>query len=54
MKLRSPLNFKSWIDENRHLLKPPVGNKVVYDDGDFMLMVAGGPTSRKDYHVDPL
>ena len=54
MKLRSPLNFKSWIDENRHLLKPPVGNKVVYDDGDFMVMVVGGPNSRKDYHVDPV
>ncbi len=54
MKLRSPLNFKSWIDKNRHLLKPPVGNKVVYDDGDFMVMVVGGPNSRKDYHVDPV
>ena len=54
MKLESPLNFKNWIDENRHLLKPPVGNKVVYDDGDFMVMVVGGPNSRKDYHVDPV
>ena len=54
MKLRSPLNFKSWIDKNRHLLKTPVGNKVVYDDGDFMVMVVGGPNSRKDYHVDPV
>ena len=47
-----PLNFKNWIEENRHLLKPPVGNKVVYEDGDFMIMVVGGPNSRKDYHVD--
>ena len=54
MKLESPLNFKNWIDKNRHLLKPPVGNKVVYDDGDFMVMVVGGPNSRKDYHVDPV
>ena len=54
MKLNSPLNFKNWIEENRHLLKPPVGNKVVYDDGDFMVMVVGGPNSRKDYHVDPV
>ena len=54
MKLNSPLNFKNWINQNRHLLKPPVGNKVVYDDGDFMIMVVGGPNSRKDYHVDPV
>jgi 3-hydroxyanthranilate 3,4-dioxygenase len=47
------LNLKRWIDENRHFLKPPVGNKRVFRDGDFVIMVVGGPNSRKDYHVDP-
>ena len=51
-KLVSPLNFKDWIDENRHLLKPPVGNKVVWKDGDYIIMVVGGPNSRKDYHYN--
>jgi len=51
-KLVSPLNFKDWINENRHLLKPPVGNKVVWKDGDFIIMVVGGPNSRKDYHYN--
>ncbi|MEO0895856.1 MAG: 3-hydroxyanthranilate 3,4-dioxygenase [Bacteroidota bacterium] len=47
------LNFKEWIDENRHLLKPPVGNKVIYQDtDDFIVMVVGGPNSRKDYHYN--
>ena len=54
MPLIPPLNFKKWIEENRNLLKPPVGNKMVYEDGDFMIMVVGGPNSRKDYHVDPV
>jgi len=46
-------NFKDWIDRNRHLLKPPVGNKRVFRDTEFIIMVVGGPNSRKDYHVDP-
>ena len=54
MNIRPPINFKKWIKENRSLLKPPVGNKVIYQDGDFMVMVVGGPNSRKDYHVDPV
>ncbi|MEL7341929.1 MAG: 3-hydroxyanthranilate 3,4-dioxygenase, partial [Bacteroidota bacterium] len=49
----SVLNFQHWIDENRHLLKPPVGNKVVYQDtDDFIIMVVGGPNARKDYHYN--
>ncbi len=50
--MRIPLNFKNWINENRDLLKPPVCNKVVWEDSDFIIMVVGGPNSRKDYHVD--
>ena len=47
-----PINFKEWIEENRHMLKPPVCNKVVYEDTEFIIMVVGGPNTRKDYHVD--
>ncbi len=48
-------NLHKWIDDNRHLLKPPVGNAQLWKDEhpEFMVMVIGGPNSRKDFHVDP-
>ena len=52
MSVRRPFNFKKWIDEHRHLLKPPVGNQCVYQDAEFIIMVVGGPNSRKDFHFD--
>ena len=45
-------NLQRWIDQHREVLRPPVGNKRVFADGDFIIMVVGGPNSRQDYHVD--
>jgi len=53
MRELQAFNFRRWIDEHRHLLKPPVGNKLVFTDSEFIIMVVGGPNSRKDFHVDP-
>ncbi len=52
MSQLAPLNLKVWIDEHRHLLRPPVGNKLIWN-GDFMVMVVGGPNQRSDFHVNP-
>jgi 3-hydroxyanthranilate 3,4-dioxygenase len=49
----TPFNLRQWIDRHRAELRPPVGNKRVFRDSEFIVMVVGGPNSRKDFHVDP-
>jgi 3-hydroxyanthranilate 3,4-dioxygenase len=48
-----PFNLRRWIDDNRGSLKPPVGNKLLFQDSAFIIMAVGGPNSRKDFHHDP-
>jgi 3-hydroxyanthranilate 3,4-dioxygenase len=47
-----PINFRKWIDENRHLLKPPVGNRQIWENREFMVTVVGGPNARTDFHIN--
>ncbi len=51
--IASPFNLQQWIDEHRHLLKPPVGNQQIFKgNDDYIVMIVGGPNSRKDYHYN--
>lgn len=50
--LMPPINLKAWIEEHRNLLKPPVGNKMIWQDSEFMVMAVGGPNQRQDFHVE--
>lgn len=52
MNSLTAFNFRKWIDDHRHLLKPPVCNQQVFEENDFIVMVVGGPNSRTDYHYD--
>jgi 3-hydroxyanthranilate 3,4-dioxygenase len=46
-------NFQKWIDEHQHLLKPPVGNRQIWEDAGLIVTVVGGPNERTDFHDDP-
>ena len=48
-----PLNLMKWIDDHDEVLKPPVGNAQIWEEGEFMVTVVGGPNVRTDYHDDP-
>jgi len=52
MSRLSAFNLRGWVEEHRDLLKPPVGNKMVWQDSEFLVMVVGGPNQRKDFHVE--
>lgn len=47
-----PFNFMQWIDDHRDQLKPPVCNKMIWPEGEFIVMVVGGPNQRSDYHIE--
>lgn len=53
MAIRRPFNLQAWIEEHRHELKPPVGNRNLYTEaGDYIVMMVAGPNARKDYHYN--
>src|SRR5690606_20103935 len=53
MPIQRPFNLSQWIEENRHLLKPPIGNQQNYHETErFIVMIVGGPNVRGDFHYN--
>ncbi|MHC5022749.1 MAG: 3-hydroxyanthranilate 3,4-dioxygenase [Planctomycetota bacterium] len=50
-KTMPALDLMKWVQSHRDELKPPVGNKYLYDGQDFFVMIIGGPNARNDFHV---
>ncbi len=38
MAIQRPFNLKKWIEENKTLLKPPVGNQQLYKVNNDLLL----------------
>jgi 3-hydroxyanthranilate 3,4-dioxygenase len=52
-KIEPPLDLWKWVEANRGSFEPPVSNKVIWHDSEFIAMVVHGPNRRRDFHVDP-
>lgn len=52
MSISPPIHLGSWIEANKEKLKPPVNNHLIHD-GEFIVMIIGGPNRRTDFHVNP-
>ena len=48
----TPFSLMGWIEEHRDEFPKPVGNKVIWQDTEFIAFVSGA-NSRNDFHINP-
>jgi len=48
-----PVHLLRWIDANRQAFAPPVANKEVFPESEFIYQIVRGPNARNDFHIDP-
>ena len=48
-----PVHLMRWIEANRAHFAPPVANKEVFPESEFIYQIVRGPNARNDFHIDP-
>jgi len=48
-----PVHLMRWITENPRFFQPPVANKEVFPESEFIFQIIRGPNARNDFHIDP-
>ena len=48
-----PVHLLRWIETNRGAFAPPVANKEVFPESEFIYQIIRGPNARNDFHIDP-
>ena len=49
----SAFNLQQWIEDNKAAFQPPVANKEVWPQSEFIFQIIRGPNARNDFHIDP-
>lgn len=61
MAIKDPLeagsfNLMEWIEENKELMQPPIGNTIIWEQSDginHLAMAIRGPNRRRAFHTGP-
>jgi 3-hydroxyanthranilate 3,4-dioxygenase len=48
-----PTHLTQWIEQNKEFFKPPVSNREVFPESEFIFQIIRGPNARNDFHIDP-
>ena len=47
------IHLMQWIEANAQAFLPPVANKEVFPESEFIFQIIRGPNARNDFHIDP-
>lgn len=53
MAALTPVHLMRWIVEHQDLFRPPVANREVFPESEFIFQIIRGPNARNDFHIDP-